>query len=196
MKVIACHLPKGLETGFWRRQRRISRKAAVEGGFCFAKSKTAVRQFLGRGEYRGFFNARARRVGGAVTVACATVCAMVTGRMGEASANAGFSHLVTTWKSFDGRPGNLSPPSSRVERGRGDTNLRIGYGATKVTDCYECGGGAGATRGFLVAPAVARGDPRLLGGDLEDRRGVVDRDREVLGRETIVVAGPLLAASR
>jgi len=52
-----------------------------------------------------------------VTVACATVCAMVTGRMGEASANAGFSHLVTTWKSFDGRPGNLSPPSSGVESG-------------------------------------------------------------------------------
>lgn len=57
-----------------------------------------------------------------MTFACAAVYSMVTGRMGEASASAGFSHLVTTGRSFDGLFGNLSPPSSRVEEGDGFLN--------------------------------------------------------------------------
>ena len=128
----------------------------------FCKSKTAVRQLLGRGEYRGFFNARARRVGGAVTFACAAVYSMVTGRMGEASASAGFSHLVTTWKPFDGRPGNLSPPSSRVEYGYGGvsecgscgcTELRMfGYPLPTFNPQIECWEGAGTSGLFADVP--------------------------------------------
>ncbi len=107
----------------WMRCRRTPR-TGLELYMDIQRKEDRRREAADR-RYKGLrrgFNARARGVGGTVTVACATVCAMVTGRMGEASANAGFSHLVTTWKSFDGRPGNLSPPSSWVERGYESTN--------------------------------------------------------------------------